>query len=315
MVLTLHDAWLLSGHCAHSFDCERWKTGCGDCPDLTIYPPVRRDATAYNWQRKRDLYARSRLYIATPSQWLMDKVRESILCPAIVESKVVPNGMDLSVFHPAQNKQATRDRLGISQNAKVLLFVANGIRNNMWKDFQTLRAVIGKLGESFDAHDVHFVALGEDASPERIGPVLVQFVPYQESLETVAEYYQAADIYVHAARVDTFPNTVIEALACGTPVVATAVGGVPEQIKSLDVGLASDGLPKYNAHEATGVLVPIGDAEALTAAIMRLLTDEQVRHQMGDNAARDARARFDLEKQVDDYLAWYRQILSDGNLA
>src|SRR5262249_25040689 len=62
VILTLHDTWLLSGHCAYSLDCERWKTGCGQCPDLTIYPAVRRDMTDYNWRRKRELYARSRLY-------------------------------------------------------------------------------------------------------------------------------------------------------------------------------------------------------------------------------------------------------------
>src|SRR5262249_17124394 len=73
-VVTLHDAWLLSGHCAHSFACEKWRTGCGECPDLTIYPEIRRDATRYNWQRKREIYSRSRLYVSTPSQWLMQKV-------------------------------------------------------------------------------------------------------------------------------------------------------------------------------------------------------------------------------------------------
>ncbi|MCS6814013.1 MAG: glycosyltransferase, partial [Cyanobacteria bacterium] len=66
IVLSLHDAWLLSGHCAHSFECDRWRTGCGSCPDLTIPPPIPRDATAYNWQRKQQIYARSRLYVATP---------------------------------------------------------------------------------------------------------------------------------------------------------------------------------------------------------------------------------------------------------
>src|SRR5262245_59012697 len=60
VVLTLHDAWLLSGHCAHSFDCQRWQTGCGQCPDLAIPPAIRRDATAYNWRRKRDVYTKSR---------------------------------------------------------------------------------------------------------------------------------------------------------------------------------------------------------------------------------------------------------------
>ena len=61
VVLTLHDSWLLTGHCAQSFECMRWKTGCGHCPDLTIYPDLRRDRTAYNWQRKKEVYAQSRL--------------------------------------------------------------------------------------------------------------------------------------------------------------------------------------------------------------------------------------------------------------
>jgi glycosyltransferase involved in cell wall biosynthesis len=102
IVLTLHDAWLLSGHCAHSFACERWKIGCGHCPDLTITPAIRRDATAYNWRRKQEIYAKSQFYVATPAQWLMRKVEQSILASAVVEAQVIPNGVDLSVFHPLQ---------------------------------------------------------------------------------------------------------------------------------------------------------------------------------------------------------------------
>ncbi len=66
VVLTLHDAWLLSGHCAHSFDCERWKIGCGSCPDLTIPPPIRRDGSAFNWLRKREIFLKSQVYVASP---------------------------------------------------------------------------------------------------------------------------------------------------------------------------------------------------------------------------------------------------------
>ena len=93
VLITLHDAWLLSGHCAHSVDCERWRTGCGKCPDMSLQPPVEQDATAHNWRRKKHIFENSRLYISTPSQWLMDKVHQSILEPAIVESRVVPNGI------------------------------------------------------------------------------------------------------------------------------------------------------------------------------------------------------------------------------
>jgi len=292
MVLTLHDAWLLSGHCAHSFDCERWKTGCGKCPDLTIYPAIRRDATAYNWRRKRDIYAQSRLYVATPSRWLMRKVEQSILAPAVVDSRVIPNGVDISAFYPA-DKRAARAALALPQDAMILLFSANGIRHNVWKDYRTLRTAVGMVADRLQASDLLFLALGEAAPPERIGKVVVRFVPYQRDPAVVASYYQAADVYIHAARADTFPNTVLEALACGTPVVATAVGGIPEQLR--------DGV--------TGFLVPVGDANAMAEAIRRLLTDRALRVQLGDNAAEDARRRFDLNRQVDSYLDWYRKIL------
>jgi glycosyltransferase involved in cell wall biosynthesis len=316
VVLTLHDAWLLSGHCAHSFDCERWQTGCGHCPDLTIYPAIRRDATAYNWRRKREIYARSRLYVATPSRWLMQKVEQSMLAPAVVEARVIPNGMDLSVFHPAE-RRAVRATLGIPQEARVLLSAAIGIRRNIWKDYQTMRAAVALVAECLHGQDVLFIALGEDAPAERIGQTEIRFIPYQEDLEAVARYYQAADVYVYAARADTFPGTVLEALACGMPVVATAVGGIPEQVKGLrisDFGFGISDLNGYGIDEATGLLVPPGDSEAMAAAIEGLLSDEVLRRQLGENAAKDARCRFDMERQVEAYLDWYQEILERQNM-
>jgi len=310
-ILTLHDAWLLSGHCAHSFACERWKTGCGECPDLSIYPAIRRDATAYNWRRKRFIYSNSQLYVATPSQWLMQRVAQSMLAPAIVEGRVIPNGVDLRVFRPS-DRQAVRAMLNVPQDAKVLLFTANGIRNNIWKDFQTMRAAITRVAERPHGQIVLF-ALGEDAPAEHLGHASVRFVPYQGDPLSVARYYQAADIYLHSARADTFPTSVLEALACGTPVVATAVGGIPEQVKGLDTsdrGFANSHLKRYGMNEATGVLVSPGDAEEMAVAIEHLLEDDSQRHHLGANAAMDAAKRFDLQRQADEFLTWYQEIIS-----
>ena len=242
VVLTLHDAWLLSGHCAHSLDCDRWKTGCGSCPDLTLYPAVRRDATAFNWQRKSDIYARSNLYVATPSRWLMEKVEQSMLWRGTAEARVIPNGVDLSIFHPG-DKSAIRASMGWSHSASVLLFAANGIRKNSWKDFSTLRDAVARLAQRASGRELLLIALGERGHTERIGPAEIRFVPCERDPSSVARYYQAADVYVHAARVDTFPNSVIEALACGTPVVATAVGGIPEQVTSLTLESGPTGQP------------------------------------------------------------------------
>ena len=135
-----------------------------------------------------------------------------------------------------------------------------------------------------------------EASPsERIGGVEIRFVPYQKNLKTVARFYPAADLYTHPARADTFPNTVLEALACGTPVVASAVGGIPEQV----------------VEGQTGFLVPVGDAPAMAGRVLDLLADEELRVRMGRLAAGDAVRRFGLKSMVGEYLAFYDEILKE----
>ncbi len=314
--VTLHDAWLLGGHCAHSFGCERWQSGCGHCPGLAIPPALQRDATAFNWRRKAALYRRCRLFIATPSRWLMQKVARSILAPAIVERRVIPNGVDLSIFRPG-SKLAARAELGIASERRVLLFAANGIRQNPWKDYQALRSAVA-LAAARLGRELLFIALGERAAPEHVSLAEIRFAPYVSEPGAVARYYQAADLYLHAAKADTFPNSVLEALACGTPVIAMAVGGIPEQVRGLRAlsSHAPDGVwSQHDVNEATGVLLPPADAPAMAAAIALLLNDEVLRRRLGANAAHDARQRFDLTRQVNEYLAWYRAAIEEGACA
>ena len=306
-VMTLHDAWPIGGHCAHSFDCERWKTGCGDCPDLTIEPPIRRDATADNWARKRDIYARSRLYVSAPSRWLMRKVEQSTLAPAVKGARLIPNGVDLSVFRPA-DKRSVRDAVGIPQDALVLLTCSH--RGSPWTDQQTLRSAVGLIAARTSGRSVLFIALGNDAAAPPVAGADVRFVGYQTEPAAVARYHQAADVYVHFARADTFPSTILEALACGTPVVATAVGGIPEQIRAGEVDAVYSKTLARLEH-ATGMLVPAGDAGAAAEAVVALLTNSEPRRLLGENAVRDVRERFDLNQQVECYLAWYRTIIGD----
>jgi glycosyltransferase involved in cell wall biosynthesis len=287
--LTLHDAWLLSGHCAHSFDCERWLTGCGKCPDLSIYPSIARDATAFNWRRKRDIYARTRLRVATPSRWLMDKVERSILAAGIAEARVIPYGIDLRNFHSA-DKTLARHELGLPTDRPIVMFAATGLRSNPFKDVPLLRAAIATASDE----PLLFLAVGEDGPQEHHGQAVIRFVPPQEH-RTMARFYQAADVYVHAARADTFPLVILEAMACGTPIVATAVGGIPEQV--------IDG--------ETGRLVPAGEVRAFAEALRGLLTDDARRRAMGAAAAADAAQRFALSRMVDAYLEWYAEVAAD----
>lgn len=310
---TFHDAWMLSGHCAHSFDCDRWKYGCGKCPDLSIPHPIKRDSSAFNWKRKRNIYKGSKFYIATPCQWLMDKVEQSILAEACIESKVIPYGVNHNVFFPS-DRMESRKLLGIDEGAFVFLFSANGIQRNRWKDFELMKNALKIVSQEKLDKKIIFLALGEQAKPEQLGNAEIRFMPYRSDTKSVAAFYSAADVYLHASKVDTFPNAVLEALSCGTPVIGTDVGGIPEQIKGWKgIDLTNAALNRYGLNEATGILISSGDADSFARAMRTLMLDEPTRIQLGVNAARDAKIRFSMKKQIDTYLEWYRDVLQKRN--
>jgi glycosyltransferase involved in cell wall biosynthesis len=283
LVATLHDAWLLTGHCAHPLDSDGWLRGCGNCPHLDTYPALLRDGTAFNLARKRSIYSGLELTAVTPSSWLMDMVERSVLAPAAVRKRVIPNGVDLEVFSPGDPAQARR-KLGIAADASLVVFAAQGGRANEFKDFPTLEAALGRLGATVEA-----VALG-DPVPARTqaGQTVVRSVGVVPPSE-VARWLRAADVYVHPSRADTFPSGVLEALACGTAVVASRVGGIPEQVRE----------------EETGILVEPGDPAALAAAIEALLGDPERRARLAAAGAADACERFSLERQLDAYVELY----------
>ena len=293
VMLTLHDAWLLSGNCAHSLGCERWKTGCGSCPDIAIYPGLKVDSTHLNWQRKKAIFEHSRLYVATPCQWLLDQVKQSIIAPALIEGRIIPNGVDTSIFHPGDQAKA-RQALGLPIDMPIFLFVANGIQKNPFKDYETLSKAAALLGESAKS-PMHLVALGDERKEgalEHFGQVTIHYIQRISDPRIVAQYYQAADLYIHAAKADTFPNTILEAMACGLPVIASNVGGIPEQVL--------DGV--------TGLLVPPGNPDLIVSAVQYLLENPSIAQEFSRAAVARVNELFTQEQMVEQYVQWYKEI-------
>ncbi len=291
-VITLHDAWLLSGHCAHSFECDRWRSGCGRCPDLSIYPRIYRDSSAYNWLRKKRILAESRLHLVVPCQWLMKRIKDSILSGAHITTKLSPHGIDLSIFKPGDRYEARRI-LNLPNNANILVFVAQGIRNNVWKDYPTMLEAFRIIASRETKKCNMFLALGEGGASEIYSGSELRFIGHVGCRETLVRYYQAADIYVHAARAEQWGLSITEAMACGLPIVASDVGGIPDQIRDFH----------------NGFLVPVGDSGMMAARIERLITDETLRLKMGRDAQERARVEFGLERMLKDYFDVYSQAL------
>jgi glycosyltransferase involved in cell wall biosynthesis len=292
-VITLHDEWMYTGHCACTFGCSRWQRGCGQCPDLTIPPAIPFDGTSYNLRTKKEIYEESELYLATPSQWLMDRALNSVLRPAVRDWKVIPNGIDLSVFHPS-SKSAARRELSLPQNAWISLFVGFNLSSNRFKDYKSIESAITQAGMG-SVRPHYLVCVGEAGEEQRRGSSVIRFVDYQPNRNKLARYYQAADVYLHASHADNFPTAILEAMGCGTPVIATRIGGIPEQIE--------DG--------TTGFLVPAHDPDAILERVMWLHRNESLCRAIGIAASQRARTLFSLELMVDRYLAWYEQILGE----
>jgi glycosyltransferase involved in cell wall biosynthesis len=222
----------------------------------------------------------------------MGKVEQSMLMSGAVECRVIPNGVDLKIFN-SQGRPGARETLGIPAKSRMLLFTANSIRNNPWKDYQMLRAVLEQVRMRLKGVDLLFVALGEDGPSEQFGRAELRFVPYQKDPRLVAHYYQAADVYVHPAKIETFCLSVIEAAACGTPVVATDVGGLSEQIEN----------------GKTGYLVPSGDSVMMAERIVEILQNNGLWLSMEVASAERARRMYCMGKHANEYLEWYNEII------
>ncbi|GAH41391.1 unnamed protein product, partial [marine sediment metagenome] len=129
IVWTLHDQWPITARCACPYDCEKWKWGCGKCPDLSLYPKSYLDSTALMWKKKRQYFASGwNPIIVCPSQWLADRVKGSYL--GKYQVLVIPNAIDTEVFKP-RNKGISCEKLGISSKKRVILIVSNDLKNKL----------------------------------------------------------------------------------------------------------------------------------------------------------------------------------------
>lgn len=290
-VWTLHDMQALTGHCAHSMDCERGQpeTGCGHCPHLSSYPPVWRDTTHQLWQDKCTIYAHSSLYLVTPSVWLQRLTEKSLLKEQPLVC--IPNGADTSIYRP-QDQQEARRLLGLPQDALLVGGCADGGLANPWKGGHYVLETILELKKTFSS--LHFLNIGVKSTPEELQNAdWVHHIPYVHEPVQLARLYAALDLLLYPTLADNHPLVCIESLCCGTPIVGFATGGVPEIVR--------DGLD--------GLLVPTHDGTALTNATATLLQDTTLREKMGKEAEFSAAQRFNLELFAQRYEKLYEEVL------
>ena len=240
VIWTLHDERILTGHCSCTLGCERWKLGCGNCPDLTIYPPIKEDKTFEVLEATKKWVTALNPVIVCPSTWLSNRVKYAY--PSLKDVFVIPNGIDTAVFRP-MDKHIVRKELNLPLDKKIVLFVAEFSTKNPFKGGSILRTLI--QDEAFE--QVIFVTVGGDTSSKQLNHISF---PYIEDENIVAKLYASSDVLLYPTQADNLPLVVLESLGCGTPVIASNLGGIPEIIDDPNTGFLVDEFKESSAFKA-----------------------------------------------------------------
>lgn len=289
-VYTLHDMWSFTGHCAYSFECDRWQLGCGKCPNLSTYPSIKTDNTQLEWKLKKWVYQKSNLTIVTPSQWLKKQVEKSILKDK--DSYCIPNGIPTDIFRPL-DAQLCRTALNLPQDKYIIACAAQNL-NDFRKGSDLLLEALTKIPPSLKK-ELKLLTFGH-LSKVFIKQIDIEIISlgYVESDRLKTIFYSASDLFICPTRADNLPLVLQESMACGTPMVSFDVGGVPELVRP----------------NLTGYLAKVNDPQDLCDGIIKLLKDKPLREQMSQNCRDIAITEYSMALQCERYIQLYNEIIS-----
>jgi glycosyltransferase involved in cell wall biosynthesis len=293
VVWTLHDQWPFTGGCHYTAGCKKYKRDCSACPQLDDDPF---DLPAAVLGDKLEYFQGAPLTIVTPSLWLGDCARESRLFQNC-RIEVIPNSVETDIFFPLAKSEAKRG-VGIPPETKTLLFGAVDAEEKR-KGFRVLLETVQWCLADPEirkrAADGFFKILcfGNPSQDLKAAGLPIVNLGYLESPEKIRLAYSAADLFIIPSLEDNLPNTVLESLSCGTPVIGSRVGGIPDVVQ--------DGV--------NGRLVPPDDPAKLGEAIRSLIFDSAQIERMGQKGRQLIERYFPLPVQATRYLALYQDLV------
>lgn len=288
---TLHDPWITTGHCVHSMGCERWRTGCGDCPDLTLSLPIRHDRTAANWAFKQRVLARSRLHLIVASEWMQRRVAESPLLAGLPCSRI-PFGVDTGLFRPGP-AAASRASLGIPSEARAVAVrwaPSYALKGTRYAEEALLRLPPGLVSDV-----ICFDTPGGDEVASLRSRYRVTTINAYDDPAAIATGLAAADLFLMPSLAETFGMMAVEAMACGTPPVVFEGTSLPEVI----------------AAPAAGLAVESGRADLLADAMLQLLGNPERLAACRQHGLDRVQSLFHEQRYVADHVSLYERLLEE----
>lgn len=285
-VWTLHDPWAMTGHCIHPFACQRWKSGCGSCPDLNTDFRINFDTTALNFWLKNIAYRKSKFEVIVASSWMENMVKQSPLFENVPVHKV-PFGLDLEYFKARDQAQA-KARLGIEANRLVLCF------RSVINDFKGLQYVIEALEQLQVDVPICLLTLNDKGRIEQFkSRFQVVELGWINDDEIMRDVYDATDIFLMPSLADSFGLMAVEAMTFGKPTICFEGTALPEVLFAPEAGIA----------------VKSKDSVALYNAIQHLIANPAERLQRGIRSRQLAEQHYDIRQQAERIAEIYRQVL------
>ncbi len=294
VIWTLHDERAFTGGCHYAAGCEGFLQGCEACPQLREgWRAIPERALALS---QACLSGVPKPVIVAPSRWLAEEARRSAL---FSECRVecIPYGLDLEVFK-ASDRRKTRAFFGLPEEALVILIGAQSLAEPR-KGFDLVRRAIDMvladeaMAGAVKAGRVVFAAYGQSGETLRETRLPLVLLGEQATAEEMARVLSASDLFVCPSREDNLPNTVMEAMACGVPVLGANVGGIPDMIEDW----------------RNGRLVAPNDGEALGVALLEMIREPAIWAGWGVEARRKCEAEYGLERQAAAYAELYEEVL------
>lgn len=290
IIWRLSDVWAFSGGCHYSGGCERFMDMCGNCPQLM--EAKANDVSRKLWQRKQRAWKSLNLTIAAPSQWIAGLARKSSLFQN-KRIEVISTGVDIEKYKPV-NRERARSKFGIPEGKMTILFGAMDPSGDKRKGFDLLRSALEILSKTQFKEDLLPVILGNapQAMIEAL-PLPAISLGYLSDDQSLTQAYSAVDAVVVSSLEDNLPNVALEAIACGTPVIAFNVGGMSDVI----------------SHGENGYLVELVNAESLARGIEWIFADKIRQQYLRENSRLIAEKKFSLAKQTTEYIKLYKDVI------
>lgn len=294
VVWTLHDMWAFTGGCHYAAGCLKYQQTCAHCPQLDQNPyDVTYTVLADKIQQ---LGEAPHLTIVTPSRWLAECVRSSRLFRH-QRVEVIPYSLETDVFVPRSTSDA-KEQLGISSKITTLLFgavSANEDRKGFSELVQALWICMAdpRFRQKAEAGRIEVLCFGAPSEVLESLGLPVRSLGRVDSDDMLSQIYAAADMFVLPSLEDNLPNTVLESMSCGTPVIGFDTGGIPDLV----------------IHGLTGYLVPLRDSKKLAEVILDGVLDPDRLAQMGQQCRQIMEADYTLPIQANRYVELFQDLI------